>query len=70
MSENFKQYEGSLSDEEFEALMAMTLYRWSTRETLERFLVEGRPMTDLPRTQRQFLRNKLVDLRTRGLLNQ
>ena len=68
MNENVSNYQGKLSAEEFAAVMGKTQYAPTTRVTLYDFLVRGTPMIDLPRVRRQFLRNKLVDLETRGLL--
>ena len=65
----FKHLQGSMTREEFQAMMKKTRYRRSTGNMLFRFLVRGIPYAETKGASRQFVYKKLCELEKKGLIN-
>ncbi len=64
----FKHLQGSMTKEEFTAMMRKTRYRRSTGNMLFRFLVRGIPYAQNKGASRQFVYKKLCELEKKNLI--
>jgi len=64
----FKHLEGSMSREDFQAMMKKTRYRRSTGNMLFGFLVRGIPYSLNKGASRQFVYKKLCELEKKNLI--
>lgn len=68
MNTRFIHLQGTMTEEEFIAVMQKTRYRNKTKIKLRKFFVDDIPYSQIPGSSRQFIYKKLVELETRGLI--
>ncbi len=65
----FSHLKGTMTRDEFSAMMRQTRYKKKTWGMLFAYLGKGRPYAQTKGASRQFVYKKLVELEERGLLN-
>lgn len=68
MTIRFTKLQGTMTGDEFDAVMKRTRYRNKTKAKLRQFFVDGIPYSHISGSSRQFIYKKLVELETRRLI--
>ena len=68
MNTRFTHLQGTMTEDEFNAMMQKTRYRNKTKAKLRQFFVVGIPYSHILGSSRQFIYKKLVELEDRGLI--
>ncbi len=68
MNTRFTYLQGTMTGDEFNAMMQKTRYRNKTKVKLRQFFVDDIAYSHIPGSSRQFIYKKLVELETRGLI--